>query len=182
MFRKSVSFFILVALFWVLLWVYIPDASPDKFSISDFFRGFFLLFSLMAFAFALLMLIIRYKGVDIASNLVPHGALTLWLGKHAFEYSQPKVIFNCTYTGSNEQLNTSISMADQTHELKLVNNQPKTLHLGVVTENPRIFWGHKNNDKIAHEIGIMQDIKLIGRNLEYDLQIADQAFEISRRR
>ena len=182
MFRKSVSFFILVALFWVLLWVYIPDASPDNFSVSDLFRGFLLLFSLLAFGFASLMLIIRYKGLDIASNLVPHGALTLWLGKHAFEYSQPKVMLHCTYRGSNEQLNTVISMADQTHQLTLANNQPMTLHLGVVTENPQISWAHTNNDQIAHEIGIMQDIKLVGRNLQYDLQIADQSFKIKRRR
>ncbi len=180
MFRKSVSFFILVALFWVLLWVYIPDASPDKFSISDFFRGFFLLFSLMAFAFALLMLIIRYKGIDIATNLIPHGALTLWLAKHAFEYSQPKVIFHCSYRGADEQLDIEISMAEQSHQLKLFKNSPQTLHLGVVTENPRITWGQKNT-RIAHEIGVLQDVKLIGRNLEYDLQVADNGFKLSRR-
>lgn len=180
MFRKSVSFFILVALFWVLLWAYIPDSSPENFSVSDLFRGILLLFSLLAFGFASLMLIIRYKGVDIASNLVPHGALTLWLGKHAFEYSQPKVTFNCTYRGRNEQLNTAISMADQTHQLKLVNNQSMTLHLGVVTENPKISWVHNDNDKIAHEIGIMQDIKLIGRNLQYELRITDHTFEVKR--
>ncbi len=181
MFRKSVSFFVLLALFWVLLWVYIPDGTPNKISLGDFFRGFFLLFSLMASGFALLMLIIRYKGVEIASNLFPQGALALWLGKHAFEYSQPKVVFHCCYNGTNANIDIEISMAKQSHPLKLNNNQPQPLHLGVVTENPRINW-NKNIDGInSQEIDIMQALKLIGRNLEYDLIIDENAFELKRR-
>jgi len=180
-FRKSVAFFILVALLWVLLWVYVPDSSPDAFSIGDVLRGFFLLFSLMAFGFALLMLIIRYKGVDIISRLVPHGALAVWIGQHAFEYSQPKVIVFCCYQGDEEKISLEITMAQQTHQLTLKNNQPKPLHLGVVTENPVINWASQNRAKNQHELTMMADIKLIGRNLNYDLTIAGNSFQLSRR-
>ncbi|TDR19466.1 hypothetical protein [Marinicella litoralis] len=182
MFRKSVSFFILVALFWVLLWVYVPDSSPGIFSIGDVFRGFFLLFSLMSSGFALLMLLIRYKGIDIVSSLFPHGALAVWIGQHAFEYSQPKVMFYCCYQGNDESKVMVLTWAKKSQELVLQNNQPQPLQLGVVTENPSLIWHSQTGIKNEHVINIMPDIKLIGRNLEYDLLMTDNDFVLSRRK
>lgn len=127
------------------------------------------------------MLIIRYKGVEIASNLFPQGAFALWLGKHAFEYSQPKVVFYCCYNGTNTTIDIEISMGKQTLPLKLNNHQPQSLHLGTVTENPTINWNNTTGGNNSHQILLMQDIKLIGRNLEYDLIIEKNTVELKRR-
>ena len=60
----------MIALLWALLWVYIPDQSPGVWSVTDLLRGLPLVFSFMACAFALLMLVIRYWVIIIACPLL----------------------------------------------------------------------------------------------------------------
>ncbi len=181
LFRKSVSFFILVALFWVLLWVYIPDGSPDSFSIGDIFRGLFLLFSFMAAGFALLMLFIRYNGLDMIINMIPHGALTLWLGKHAYQYSQPKVLLHCTYQGTSNSIKITISHTETEIRKKLKTGQTEKLNIGIVKTTPTIQWldpaGHIQN----HELDIMQHIKHMGKNLHFNLVLKDDGIKLKRK-
>ncbi len=171
-----------MALIWVLLWVYIPDATPGKISISDFLRTLLLVFSMMAAGFAVLMLVIRYKGLDIAKRFFPQGAVVMWLGKHAFEYSQPKVTFFCVYRGHANNTQLTISLEPQDIQFQLSNSsQYVTANLGVVASNPIISWQNYSNEIIKHEINLMHEIKLIGRNLEYNLIIHEQTFELIRR-
>jgi hypothetical protein len=172
-FRKSVSFFILVALFWALLWVYIPDGSPDSFSIGDIFRGILLLFSLLAAGFALLMMFIRYNGLDLIINMIPHGALTLWLGKHAYQYSQPKVDLITVYRGKDRTIKITISNAKATINKKLIFNQAETINIGIVKQTPTIEWIDDYGVSQTHSIDIMQHIKHIGRNLKFNVVVLD---------
>ena len=173
MFRKSVAFFILLALLWVLLWVYIPDASPDKFSLSDLLRGLLLLFSFMAFGFALLMLLIRYKGIDIASNFIPYSDIVVWLGKHAFEYSQPKTTLICRYTGDHD----SILLIIKHHKLKtainLENNNTQITELGYITKDPTLIW--LENQK---SLNLKKHLKIIGKNLKVHVILSNHDCEI----
>lgn len=177
MFRKSVSFFILVALFWVLLWVYIPDGSPDSFSIGDIFRGVFLLFSFLAAGFALLIMFIRYNGLDMIINLIPHGALTLWLGKHAYQYSQPKVELNTVYCGKDKAIKITLTNAEVAIKKKLKLKQPEPIKLGVVKQQPIIEWIDNNGIIQTHELNIMHHIKRIGRNLKFKVIILDDGVD-----
>ena len=181
MFRKSVSFFILVALLWVLLWVYVPDATPDKLSISDLFRALFLVFSLMASGFALLMLVIRFRGIEIAKNLFPQGAVLMWLGKHAYEYSQPKVVIFLKHQMDASHITVEVQMAELNHQIKLQKHQSMPINLGVISENPKIKWTTTDGNSVWRELEIMQEVKLIGRNLEFDLIIEAQKFKFKKR-
>ncbi|MEZ5470795.1 MAG: hypothetical protein R3E90_03375 [Marinicella sp.] len=180
MFRKSVSFFILVALFWVLLWVYFPDKTPDSFSIGDIFRGMFLLFSFLAAGFALLMLFIRYNGLDMIVNMIPHGALGLWLGKNAYQYSQPKVLLNCTYQGTTDHLKITLSHSETEIKKKLKAGETEKLNIGIVKTTPTIQWLDPAGHIQSHELDIMQHVKKFGKNLHFNLIVKDDGIELER--
>jgi hypothetical protein len=182
-FRKSVSFFILIALFWVLLWVYLPDQTPGAFSFTDLLRGMLLVFSLMAFGFALLMLIIRYWGLAIASRLLPpQGALLLWLGKHAYEYSQPKVILLCQYVGQAEQAELQVRHNQSqlnTYPLK-AGAEPLVVHLGMVRTDPQITWYNEHSGMQQAELPLIKDLQRLGRNVSYRLVVGDDQHSLIR--
>lgn len=178
MFRKSVSFFILLALLWILLWVYIPDTTPEHLSISDFFRSLLLLFSLLAAGFAFLMLIIRYKGVDLITSLFPQSAVVLWLGKHAYQYSQPQIILYVLYNGPWEQLKFNIVCHAANIQSVLTKGQSNTVNLGVIKVNPTVVWHDEGGRPLRHELNIMSDIKRMGRNRHYQLVIEGSSYSL----
>ncbi len=137
---------------------------------------------MMAAGFAVLMLVIRYKGLDIAKRFFPQGAVLMWLGKHAFEYSQPKVTLFCVYRGHADNTLLTISLEQQNIHLNLSNNSgPVPANLGVVTSNPKISWQNQVTENNQYEIILMPELKLIGRNLEYDLVIHEQTFDLVKR-
>lgn len=177
MFRKSILFFVLIALLWLVLWSWIPDISPDQFSISDVFRSILLVFAAMAFFFAGLMLLVRYKGVDIATSFIPHSGLVLWLGKHAYEYSQPKVILHCTYQGSARSTKVKIKHCEGGIKQKLKTGQSETIKIGHIESNPVISWLNSNDELQTHELNIIANIKLIGKNLNYRLNLTDTTLD-----
>ena len=170
-FRKSVTFFILLALLWVLAWTYVPDQSPDHFSFSDLLRGLMLWFSLLCFGFALLMLLIRYKGVDLASRFIPHAGLILWLGKHAYQYSQPKTILFCRSVDSAKITALTVSIEQRQHVLSLSATEIKPLDLGFITTNPQLSWQHNQGQIVSQELSIKEHMKKMGRNLLIDITI-----------
>jgi len=181
-FRKSVSFFILVALFWVALWVYIPDRTPDQFSFSDMLRGILLLCSFTAFGFALLMLVIRYWGLDLASRLLPQGSLLIWLGKHAYEYSQPKVSLLCQYVGKARSTELQIQInKSQLHNHQLIAASPPVrVQLGVVTQDPVITWHNDQAGMHQANLRLLKTVKKMGRNVSYRLIITDDGHSLIR--
>ena len=162
-----------MALFWILLWLYIPDGSPNYFSIGDFFRGFFLLFSLMAFGFALLMLTVRYKGVDIATNFIPHAGLVMWLGKHDFEYSQPNTFFHCQLDDGMAEINLLIETANNQIEIILQPNEIKTVDLGYIQQDPIFHWQNSSEQNITKQPAIKSLLKKLGKNIHIEVTIAN---------
>lgn len=180
LFRKSVSFFILIALFWVLLWVYFPDKSPDSFSIGDIFRGMFLLFSFLAAGFALLMLFIRYNGLDMIVNMIPHGALGMWLGKNAYQYSQPKVLLYVTYQGSADRIKITLSHSETEIKQKLKTGETEKLNIGIVKTTPTIQWLDPAGHIQSHQLDLMQHVKKFGKNLHFNLSLRDDGIELER--
>jgi len=183
MFRKSVSFFILIALFWVLLWVYIPDQTPGALSFTDLLRGLLLVFSFMAFGFALLMLVIRYWGLDIAKKLLPpQGAVLLWLGKHAYEYSQPKVTLLCQYVGQADGADLQI----QANQSQLIMHAlsagagPLPVVLGTVKEDPKITWHTDVGGMHQATLPLLKDVKRLGRHMRYRLVVGDDQHSLIR--
>lgn len=174
MFRKSVSFFILVALFWVLLWVYIPDATPGRLSVSDFFRSILLLFSFGAFGFALLMLLIRNFGVDIISVWIPHTGTAWWLGQHAYQFSQPKITLQISYIGQQTNVQVIVNHEKQQFKAQIVKQMTEAITIGILKSNPtiRVDYG----DKMTQEqvINIKHLVKRLGKNMVFEVVIDDQ--------
>jgi hypothetical protein len=131
----------------------------------------------MACAFALLMLVIRYWGLDIAKRLLPpQGAVLLWLGKHAYEYSQPKVTLLCQYVGQAEGADLQIQ-ANQSalimHPLS-VDAEPVLVVLGTVKEDPKITWHSDVGGMHQATLPLLKDIRRLGRNVRYRLVVGDE--------
>lgn len=173
------SFFILLALAWILLWQYIPDHTPENLTWIDVFRTLFLIFSFTSFGFALLMLLIRFKGVDIAAKFIPHAGIVMWLGKHAYQYSQPKVLCQCLYLGPDQQCKINIEVGSIQHVMTLTLNESQAINLGIVTDNPRISWLVNNDKKQVHDLQIKNQISKIGRNLELKISIQGAELTVS---
>lgn len=173
MFKKSVTFFILVALFWVLLWVYIPDATPENFTISDVFRGFLLLFSLMAFSFSLLMLVIRYKGVDLITNLFPQANIAMWIAKNAYQYSQPKTIVSCRADENLNGMKGTIETAGKIIPFELNSQLTQTIDLGHLKNNPTFKWQNSTGQKITEKLVIKPYLKKLGKNLHLEVIVSN---------
>lgn len=171
MFRKSVTFFTLVALFWVLLWVIIPDASPDNFTISDIFRGLMLLFSFMAFVFSLFILTVRYKGIEIFSRLFPQAGVMMWAAKNAYQFSQPKTNVHLHVDPSLNGGTMWIKSKKGNHEIQLDSNHVKTVNLGHLTNNPTFKWQNNTGQKITQQLSIKKHLKNLGKNLQVDVLI-----------
>jgi hypothetical protein len=173
MFRKSVSFFILVALFWVLLWVYIPDATPDKFSFTDLLRGLLLLFSFAAFLFAVIMLFIRSFGVDIMARWIPHAGIAWWLGQHAYQFSQPKITLQISYIGQRDTVEVRIKHDKQQFTTKIAAQMTEDITIGILKTNPtvQVDYGDKQTQK--QELNIKHLIKRLGKNMVFEVSIDD---------
>ena len=171
MFRKSASFFILVALLWVLLWSVIPDASPDQFSFTDVLRFLPLLFSFSATAFAVVILVIRYWGVDIISNLFPQTRLAFWLGQHAYQFSQPATTLQLQYLGPSAHIALQGSNPGNKQKLNLSAGEMQALHLGHIRNNPKLRWRDANGLKSEQELPIKHDLKKWGKNLVIEVFI-----------
>jgi len=180
MFRKSVSFFILVALFWVLLWVYIPDATPGKFSFTDLLRGMFLLFSLVAFSFALIMLFIRYFGVDIMARWVPHAGVAWWLGQHAYQFSQPKITLQVSYIGQNPHIQVAVRHGKQHFKIQIAAQETEDVAIGILKTNPtiRIDYGDKKTQ--PQDLNIIHLVKRLGKNMVFEVSIDDNGISYNR--
>lgn len=159
--------------------MYVPDASPGEFSLTDPMRWLFLLFSFMAFGFALLMLVVRYKGVDIATGFIPHSGWVLWLGKHAYEYSQPQVTLRC-YTTTTDAIALTISHQGKEHVVK-ASAQAQDVPLGVVKENPRVEWQNSTGQAQSQVLDLMSDLKKFGRNVRFDLKISPNHCEFKKK-
>ena len=170
-FRKSVSFFILVALLWVLLWSVIPDASPDRFSFTDVLRFLPLLFSFMACTIALVILVIRYWGVDIISNLFPQTRLALWLGQHAYQFSQPATSLHIRYLGPDENISLKVFSHRVKHNLNMSAGEKQVLPLGHIRDNPRLRWRGSSGVQSEQVLLIKHDLKKFGKNLEISVLI-----------
>ncbi len=156
---------------WVLLWVYVPDQSPEQFSFSDVLRTSFLLFSFVAFGFALLMMIIRYKGIDLISRLTPHAGLALWLGKHAYEYSQPKSILFCSPSHGLNHKQLFIQTSRRKHEICLDPAQMQVVDLGFLMEEPTLQWLNNDGQIVEEQLHIKERLKRFGRNIHIDVTI-----------
>jgi hypothetical protein len=161
-----------VALLWILLWVYVPDLSPNAFSFTDLLRGLFLVFSFMAFGFALLLLLIRFKGIDIASNFIPYSGIVLWLGKHAFEYSQPKTTLICHYSGQHDAIILNIKHHQYHTETTLENNSTQTIELGYITSDPMLLWLENQI-----RLDLKKHLKTIGKNLKVHVSLSNHNCE-----
>ncbi len=180
MFRRSVSFFILVALFWVLLWVYIPDATPDRLSFTDFLRGLLLLFSFCAFGFALLMLLIRFFGVDIISVWIPHAATAWWLGQHAYRFSQPKITLRISYIGQHNTIDIIINNGDKKLTTQLMPQSTKDIDIGVLTADPEMTIRHPDKKTQKHILNIKHLVKRLGKNMTFEVNIDDSGLSYNR--
>jgi hypothetical protein len=173
MFRKSVSFFILVALFWVLLWVYIPDATPGKLSVTDFFRSILLLFSFAAFGFALLMLLIRNFGVDLISAWVPHAGTAWWLGQHAYQFSQPKITLQISYIGQQTNVQVKVKHEQQQFKAQIVKQMTENITIGILKSNPTISVNYGDKMTQQQELNIKQLVKRLGKNMVFEVIVDD---------
>ncbi|MCW8869363.1 MAG: hypothetical protein OQK49_01555 [Proteobacteria bacterium] len=173
MFRKSVSFFILVALFWVLLWVYIPDTTPGKLSVTDFFRSILLLFSFGAFGFALLMLLIRNFGVDLISAWIPHAGTAWWLGQHAYRFSQPKITLHLNYIGQHEIIQIQIKHGKQQFKTKLAAQMTEDVAIGILKSNPTISVDYGDKMTQQQELNIKHLVKRLGKNMVFEVIVDD---------
>src|SRR5690554_5940732 len=173
MFRKSVSFFILVALFWVLLWVYIPDATPGQLSFTDFMRGLFLLFSLTAFMFALLMLFIRYFGVDMMARWVPHAGVVWWLGQHAYRFSQPKVTLHISYIGQQDAVQVRVKHNKQQFKTSMAAQTTENITIGILKTNPSIIIDYGDKKTQPQTLNIKHLVKRLGKNMVFEVSVDD---------
>ncbi|MCX7544317.1 hypothetical protein [Marinicella gelatinilytica] len=180
MFRKSVSFFILVSLFWVLLWVYIPDATPGQLSFTDFLRGLLLLFSFSAFLFALIMLFIRFFGVDIISRWIPHTATIWWLGQHAYRFSQPKITLQLNYIGQQKNIQIVINNGDKKFTTKLKPQRSENVVIGVLKSNPDIGIKYPDKTTQKHALNIQHLVKRMGKNMTFVVTIDDSGLNYHR--
>ena len=180
MFRKSVSFFILVSLFWVVLWLYIPDATPGKLSVTDFLRGLLLVFSLGAFLFALLMLFIRFFGVDIISAWIPHAGTAWWLGQHAYRFSQPQITLQLNYIGQQTDVQIVVNNGDKKFTAQLTPQTSEDVVIGVLKTNPdiRIIYLDKKTQK--HQLNIQHLVKRLGKNMKFEVTIDDSGLSYHR--
>ena len=165
------SFFILVALLWVLLWSAIPDASPNQFSFTDVLRFLPLLFSFSAAAFAVVILIIRYWGVDIISNLFPQTRLAIWLGQHAFQFSQPATTLQLQYLGPGAHISLQVINPGNKQKLNLSAGAMQALDIGHIRDNPKLRWQDSNGLKFEQQLPIKQALKKWGKNLVIEVVI-----------
>lgn len=170
MFRKSIGFFSLVGLLWLFLWFYIPDKTPNELTFTDLLSGIPLVFSIMAFGFVFLMLTIRYKGIDIASNFIPHAGIIIWLGKHAYQFSQPKVILTIKYIGQLEKIDICIDVQTVKFDKVLLPSKTEQIKLGIIETNPKIS-SHIFTE--PQEIDIIDQIKAIGKNFNVYVELSD---------
>lgn len=174
MFRKSVLFFVLMALLWIMLWSWIPDITPNKLSFSDFFRSILLLFALMAISFAGLILLVRYKGIDIATNFIPkfmpQAGIIMWLGKHAYEFSQPKIILSINYIGQFEHIEITIETQKRVQQKKLFKHKIETIKLDHIDTNPTLSSKQFDEPQV---IDVIDQIKKIGKNFKVVITITD---------
>ncbi len=173
MFRKSVAFFALVALFWVLLWVYIPDATPGQLSFTDFLRGLLLLFSLSAFMFALFMLFIRFFGVDIMSRFVPHAGMAWWLAQHAYQFSQPKVTLHISYIGQQKAVEVRVKHNRQRFKTHIAAQTNEDITIGILTTNPTITIHYGDKKTRPQILNIKHLVKRLGKNRVFEVNIDD---------
>ncbi len=167
------SFFILVAMLWVLLWTYVPDHTPDQFSGIDALRVLFLLFSFMAFGFAVLMLLIRYKGVDLISRYIPHAGLVLWVGKHAYQYSQPKTILYCVSGHDLSHRQLLIQANNRKHSILLNPTEIQIVDLGYLNEEPELQWQNNSEQSVTKHLPIQDRLKKFGKNIHVDVTISN---------
>ena len=180
MFRKSVSFFILVALFWVLLWVYIPDATPDTFSFTDLLRGLLLLFSFAAFLFALIMLFIRTFGVDIMARWIPHAGVVWWLGQHAYRFSQPKITLHISYIGQLDNIQVYVKHDNQKYTAQIDTQMTEDITIGILKTNPTIRIDYGDKTTRPQELKIKQLVKRLGKNMVFEVSIDDAGMSYHR--
>jgi|GEM_PF-1425714 len=180
MFRKSVSFFILVALFWFLLWLLIPDVTPNKLSFTDFIRVIPLFFSFSAFGFALLMLFIRYAGVDIIGRWIPHAGLVWWLGQHAYRFSQPSISLNLMYSGQHPEVKVVVRNGKHTFKAKLQQQQQTTMNIGVLQANPELQLKSAQKTSQQHILTILPLVKRLGKNMCFEVNIDDEGVNYHR--
>ncbi len=180
MFRKSVSFFILVALFWVLLWVYIPDATPDKFSFTDLLRGLLLLFSFAAFLFALFMLFIRTFGVDIMARWIPHAGVVWWLGQHAYRFSQPKITLHISYIGQQDNIQVHVKHDKQKYTVQIDAQMTEDIPIAILKSNPTIRIDYGDKTTRPQELNIKHLVKRLGKNMVFEVTIDDAGMSYHR--
>lgn len=179
MFRKSVTFFILVGLLWLLLWTYVPDGSPEQLSLSDFLRGIWLLFAFMAWGFALLIAVIRYKGIDLITAAFPQSKVALWLGKQAYTLSQPKTVIHITYHGPDEECHIVLTVNQQRFAYSLTQKKQQSIALGYIKDNPTINWQQKHSGSNKQTLMIDSHLKKIGRNQSFELHITDKQLQVA---
>ncbi len=180
MFRKSVSFFTLVALFWFLLWLMIPDSTPNKLSFTDFLRVIPLIFSFSAFGFALLMLFIRFAGVDLIGRWIPHAGMVWWLGQHAYRFSQPSITLNLMYSGQQPEVKVIISNGKQTFKANLQRQQQTVINIGVLQANPEIQLKSAKKTSQQHILSIQPLVKRLGKNMCFEVNIDDDGVNYHR--
>lgn len=180
MFRKSVSFFSLVALFWFFLWMVIPDATPNKLSFTDFLRVIPLLFSFSAFGFALLMLLIRFAGVDLIGRWIPHAGMVWWLGQHAYRFSQPSITLNLIYVGQQPEVKIVVSNGKQTFKTKLQRQQQTAINIGVLQANPELQLKSAQKTSQQHVLTIQPLVKRLGKNMCFEVNIDDDGVNYHR--
>lgn len=179
MFRKSITFFILVGLLWLLLWTYVPDWSPEQLSVTDFLRGFWLLFAVMAWAFALLIAVIRFKGIDLLAAVFPQSRIALWLGKQAYAFSQPKTVIHITYHGPDEECHIVLKVNQQRFEYSLSQKKQQAIALGYIKDNPTIKWQQAHSGTNKQVLMINTHLKKLGRNQSFELHITDNQLQIA---
>lgn len=172
------TFFVLLALLWVLLWRALPDASPGHWSFTDVLRGLPLLFSLMAFGFAVLMLVIRYWGLELIQRIFPHTRWVIWLGQHAYQYSQPNTTLYCQYLGPEPALSLTIETAKTSHRLQLNLGLVQILKLGFLEDSPQALWIGTDGTTHQQALPIKDALKKWGRNLHVDVHIHDTELSV----
>ncbi len=174
------AFFILLALSWALLWRVLPDATPGQLSFTDGLRWLPLLFSFMAFAFACLMLVIRYWGLDWVRRIFPQTRLLIWLGQHAYQYSQPSTTLHITYLGPEPELRLTIQTGTSSRAVRLPMGQGQTVALGYLNSNPEALWVEPAGTPCQQPIAIEQDLKKFGKNMIFAVTIQDSELQVTR--
>jgi len=125
----------------------------------------------MSFVFAMTMWVIRYWGLDVVRRMLPQARVLMWLGQHAYQYSQPSTTLHLHYLGPETNLSLTIQCPQSTHHQQLRLGAVKAVNLGHVDSNPEALWSGPDGTTCQQTLLIKEPLKKWGRNLQFDVHI-----------